>query len=95
QRPDIGTGALIEHFAGRDEYAALQKLATQSLPGDETTFQTEFTDVVTQLDQLTLRQRLDELQAKQREGGLDEADKVELRALLLSRFAKPGVAADS
>ncbi|MGH8077886.1 MAG: DNA primase, partial [Lysobacter sp.] len=50
QRPDIGTGALIEHFAGRDEYAALQKLATQSLPGDETTFQTEFADVVTQLD---------------------------------------------
>jgi DNA primase len=87
QRPDIGTGALIEHFAGRDEHAALQKLATQSLPGDEATFRTEFSDVVTQLDRLTLQQRLDELQAKQREGGLDDDDKVELRALLLSRFS--------
>ncbi len=86
QRPDISTGSLIEHFQGRDEYAALQKLATQSLPGDDTTLRTEFSDVVIQLDQMTLRQRLDELQAKQREGGLDDADKGELRALLQSRF---------
>ncbi|MFD0740312.1 DNA primase [Lysobacter koreensis] len=87
QRPDIGTGALVEHFAGRDEHAALQKLALQSLPGDESTLRAEFTDVITQLDRLTLQQRLDELQAKQREGGLDDDDKHELRALLQSRFA--------
>ncbi len=87
QRPDIGTGALVEHFAGRDEHAALQKLAMQSMPGDESTLLAEFTDAVTQLDRLTLQQRLDELQAKQRESGLDDADKGELRALLLSRFA--------
>lgn len=87
QRPDIGTGSLVEHFAGRDEHAALQKLAMQSMPGEETTRRTEFADVVGQLDRLTLQQRLDELQAKQRESGLDDADKGELRALLLSRFA--------
>ncbi|MHB8912633.1 MAG: DNA primase [Lysobacter sp.] len=87
QRPDIGTGSLIEHFAGRDEHAALQKLAMQSMPGEETTRRTEFADVVGQLDRLTLQQRLDELQAKQRESGLDDVDKGELRALLLSRFA--------
>ena len=87
QRPDIGTGALVEHFAGRDEHASLQKLAMQSMPGDASTLLAEFTDAVTQLDRLTLQQRLDELQAKQRDGGLDDTDKGELRALLLSRFA--------
>lgn len=87
QRPDIGTGALIEHFAGREEHAALQKLASLSLPGDETTLSSEFIDAVTQLERQTLQQRLDELQAKQRESGLDDTDKVELRALLQSRFA--------
>ena len=35
QRPDISTGSLIAHFEGRDEYAALQKLASQSLPGED------------------------------------------------------------
>ena len=87
QRPDISTGSLIAHFEGRDEYAALQKLASQSLPGEDVTLRAEFTDAVAQLDRLTLQQRLDELQAKQRETGLDDADKGELRALLLSRFA--------
>ncbi|WJM85550.1 hypothetical protein QUF31_21715 [Dickeya chrysanthemi] len=35
QRPEISTGALLEHFAEREEQAALQKLAAQVLPGDE------------------------------------------------------------
>jgi DNA primase len=87
QRPDISTGSLVEHFSGRDEYAALQKLASQSRPGDESAWRSEFIDAVMQLERQTLQQRLDELQAKQRESGLDDADKVELRALLQSRFA--------
>src|SRR3546814_17097353 len=34
-RPDLSTGALLEHFAEREEADALQKLASQTLPGDE------------------------------------------------------------
>ncbi|MBW3551520.1 MAG: toprim domain-containing protein, partial [Proteobacteria bacterium] len=49
ERPDIGTGSLIEHFDGREEYAALQKLASQSLPGDEASWRHEFVDVAMQL----------------------------------------------
>ena len=45
----------------------------------------ELLDAVAQLEKQTLQQRLDELQAKQRETGLDEADKYELRALLQAR----------
>jgi DNA primase len=85
-RPDVGTGVLIEQFEGREEYPALQKLAAQSQPGDPMQWQQVFSDNVTQLERLTLQQRMDALQAKQREQGLDEADKVELRALLQTRL---------
>ncbi|MDQ3495259.1 MAG: DNA primase, partial [Pseudomonadota bacterium] len=85
-RPEIHTGALLEHFDGRQEASALQKLASQSLPGDEAHWREEFLDAMAQLDKQTLQQRVDELQAKQREGSLDDADKAELRQLLLARF---------
>jgi DNA primase len=87
ERPDINTGALLEHFGDRDEAAALQKLATQSLPGEAAAWREEFLDTMAQLEKQTLQQRLDELQAKQREGGLELRDKEELRALLANRFS--------
>ena len=87
ERPDINTGALLEHFGDRDEAAALQKLATQSLPGEAAAWREEFLDTMAQLEKQTLQQRLDELQAKQRDGGLELRDKEELRALLATRFS--------
>ncbi|SKA16662.1 DNA primase [Novilysobacter spongiicola] len=87
ERPDISTGSLIEHFSGREEQAALQKLAVSSLPGDEIHWRRELLDVIAQLDRQTLQQRIDELQAKQREAGLDDEDKTELRGLLMARLA--------
>jgi DNA primase len=85
QRPDISTGALLEHFAERQELAALQKLAAQALPGDEASWTQELHDAVVQLERQLLLQRLEELQAKQRAQGLDETDKYELRELLKAR----------
>jgi DNA primase len=84
-RPDIRTGGLLEHFGEREEAAALHKLATQTLPGEEAMWETEFLDVMAQLEKQTVQQRIDELQAKQRDVGLDEHDKDELRGLLFSR----------
>lgn len=84
-RPEISTGALLEHFEGREEASALQKLASQQLPGEESAWQREFLDTIAQLDKQTLRQRVDELQDKQRQSGLDEMDKAELRALLAGK----------
>ncbi|MGV8941972.1 MAG: DNA primase [Lysobacter sp.] len=85
-RPDIGTGSLIEHFADREEHAALQKLAAVTLPGDETTLREELLDTIAQLNRQTLQQRIDELLEKQRQSGLDDDDKDELRGLLNTRF---------
>jgi DNA primase len=87
-RPDITTGVLLEHFAERDEAAALQKLAMQDLPGDEDSWRQEILDAAVQLEKQMLQQRLDELQAKQRSMGLDETDKYELRTLLQARIGR-------
>jgi DNA primase len=78
----LTTGALLEHFADREEAPALQKLAVQTLPGDPQLWQREWRDALAQLDQQTLRQRLGELQALQSAGGLVDDDKQELLALM-------------
>ena len=82
-RPDISTGALLEHFVEREEGPALQKLASQTLPGDPATWRTEFLDNIAQLDRQTVQQRIEELQARM--GQLDAAEKQELRQLLSAR----------
>lgn len=89
ERPDITTGGVLEHFAEREEVAALQKLASQEMPGEEALWRDEFLDAMGQLEKQTLHQRIDELQAKQREVGLDDDDKAEMRALL-QRKMQPG-----
>ena len=75
---------LLEHFAERGESAALQKLAAQEFPGEETALHAEFLGAIGQLEKQVLQQRVDELQ--QRMSELDEAEKYELRALLQSRL---------
>ncbi|WP_269792682.1 DNA primase [Stenotrophomonas sp. Iso1] len=85
QRPDISTGALLEHFNEREEQTALHKLAAMDLPGDEASWAQELQDAINQLEKQLLQQRLDELQDKQRQQGLDDTDKYELRELLKAR----------
>ncbi|ODS61984.1 MULTISPECIES: DNA primase [unclassified Arenimonas] len=87
-RPGITTGAVLEHFAGREEEAALQKLALQAFPGDEAGWRAEIVDALAQLDRQVRAQRVEELQARIREAGsasLSEAEKTELRDLLTAK----------
>jgi DNA primase len=72
-RPDITTGGVLEHFADREEVAALQKLASQDMPGEEALWQNEFADAMAQLERQALQQRADELQTKWREIGKPSA----------------------
>ena len=88
ERPEISTGALLEHFGEREEAGSLQKLAVLNLPGEEDALRAEFIDAITQLERQVLQQRLDELQQQQRDGGLTDADKQELRELLQARLAR-------
>jgi DNA primase len=82
ERPQLTAGALLEHMAGREEEHALQKLALQSLPGDATTWRVEWRDLLAQLNQQTLAQRVEELKARQSESGLSDEEKDELRELM-------------
>jgi DNA primase len=84
-RPGIGTGAILEHFAGREEEAALQKLALVELPGDGSAWAEEFLDTLQQLDRQTRQQRIDELNDKLKAGALSQHESVELRELLGAR----------
>ncbi|MGH8031150.1 MAG: DNA primase, partial [Luteimonas sp.] len=81
-RPGISTGAVLEHFSGREEETALQKLALAELPGDGSFWATEFLDALAQLDKQTRLQRIEELQQKPQRS---EHENEELRELLRSR----------
>ncbi len=81
QRPDITTGALLEHFAQRSEAKALQKLAVMEFPFGEDERKAEFLDALQQLDRQTNQQRIEELQKKHSEQGLSAQEKNELTEL--------------
>lgn len=94
-RPQIGTAAVLEHFEGREERAALDKLALLDLGIAPERWSVEFSDCLRQLDRQTRQQRLDELNARAAEvgfGGLDDAEKTEWRELqqLLRGGARSG-----
>jgi DNA primase len=80
ERTEISTAGILEAFAEREELRALQKLAVLELPGTDEELRTAFLGGLTQLDQQTKQQRLDELQARLVE--LNDAEKQELRHLL-------------
>ena len=82
---NLTTGALLEHFAERDDVKALQKLAVAEFPGGEDEARNEFVDAIAQLERQTTRQRRDDLTRKSAEGMLDDDEKQELRRLAADR----------
>jgi DNA primase len=91
-RPGINPAMLIEHFAERPEYPALQKLMATTVVGEPETQRMEFFDALLRMEQQIVDQRRDELVAKNREGKLDSAEKAELRELLAARAPSPTAA---
>ena len=89
-RPDITTGALIEHFEGREEHAALQKLAAEVVPGDVEMWRTTFMDAIDQLERFRLRQRIEVLQERVRDGGFSALTAEEKAELLQLQAATRG-----
>jgi DNA primase len=84
ERPRIQTGAVLEHFEGREERAALDRLAMQDLGIPPERWPVEFADCLRQLDRQTRQQRLDELNERAEAvgfSGLGEAEKAEWREL--------------
>ena len=84
-RPGINPAMLVEHFAGRPEYPALQKLVAATVVGEPDMQRIEFHDALLRMEQQAVALRRTALQAKMREGTLDDAEKGELRELLAAR----------
>jgi DNA primase len=84
-RPDISTGAVLEHFSERSEAAALRKLAVEDIPGDAEMTSAIFLETLGKLNRQTEHQRRDELQKKTTESSLSADEMHELRALLNNR----------
>jgi len=89
QRPEITTGALLEHFSDREEAVALQKLATQTLPGEEALWRDEFADLMAQLQKQVAQQRIDELQETLRNSGFAALSVDEKNELLELQGLRP------
>ena len=86
ERPEISTGALLEHFADRDEASALQKLAASPFIGDEDVLPRYFLGTLYQLELQAVEQRRADLAGKLREfgpSGLDEGERAEMAQLLV------------
>jgi len=84
-RPGINSAMLVERFAERPEYSSLQKLMAATPVGEPEAQGTEFFDALRRMEDQAITQRRDALTAKSREGGLDSAEKAELRELLAAR----------
>jgi len=83
-RPDIGTGTILEHFSEREEGVALNKLATTDILMPPESWSHEFVGALKALDIETLRQREAELNQRQAQSGLASLtaeERNELRSL--------------
>ncbi|HKR76634.1 MAG TPA: DNA primase [Rhodanobacter sp.] len=92
-RPGINPATLVEHFAERPEYPALQKLMAAAVVGEPEAQRTEFMDALQRMDEQAVALRRETLHAKMRSGPLDNAEKAELRELLAARV-RPVAAPD-
>jgi DNA primase len=88
-RPGINPVVLVENFAERPEYSALQKLMAATVVGEPEIQRIEFFDALQRMEQQAIEQRREWLIARSREGALDSAEKAELRELLAARVQPP------
>jgi DNA primase len=79
-RPGINSAMLVEHFAERDEYPALQKLMAAVAVGEPDRQAREFLDAIARLEHQASLTRKRDLESRRSE--LTDAEKDELRALL-------------
>jgi len=84
-RPGINPATLVEHFAERPEYPALQKLMAAAVVGEPEAQRTEFMEALVRMDEQAVALRREALHAKMRSGPLADAEKAELRELLAAR----------
>ncbi len=79
--PNWSTGAVVEHFRGREAGAHLAKLAGGEPPALSEGLEQEFRDCIQRLARMRDEQRFDQLTRKAREAALSPEEKEEYRRL--------------
>lgn len=85
QRPNINTGAFLEHWRGQKEESFVAKLSTEQLTVPETGIDNEFLGTIRQLTILAIDEEINHLLAKAAQGNLSEEEKRELAAWILKK----------
>lgn len=85
-RPDILTAGLLEAFENDPDHGALQKLAMADLPGDEISWQEEFSVAISQLNSQARLKRISELNQLSAQRGLSDDEKQELAAYVREKW---------
>ena len=86
-RPDLNTGALLEHWRDRDESRHLEKLAQWNPLADELDLAAEFRGHIDRIQQLLREHRINVLLDTERARLLNGDEKQELKLLLQARTA--------
>ena len=90
QHPHLCTGSILEHWRDRPEQQHLAKLVTLPLELPEEGFAEEFCGAVQRLKEQRTRQRTEKLLFKDRETGLTDSEKIELKQLLVTHHPNTG-----
>lgn len=85
QQPELNTGAILEHWRGRDEARHLHKLAQWEPLSGSMDLATELHGIIEQIKQQLTDIRINYLSSKERESHLDSAEKQEYVELLAKR----------
>ncbi|MEW6332581.1 MAG: hypothetical protein AB1560_14080, partial [Pseudomonadota bacterium] len=78
----LNTASIIENFSDSEHKQNLAKLAFWQHPALEQELETEFSGVMSRLEEASARQKTERLLQKKQAGGLNQAEKDELARLL-------------
>jgi DNA primase len=87
QQPQLSTGALLEHWRGREESQFLYKLAHWAPPLDDFELQADLQGHINEIQRQYIEKRIDFLDTEQRHRQLSSAEKREYGELLVQSHA--------
>ncbi|NNG11767.1 MAG: DNA primase [Halobacteria archaeon] len=89
RRPGLNTGAILEHWRGREEARHLNKLAHWKPLAENLDLAAELGGLLEQIAQQATARRIDQLLDNEHQRPLDDDEKQELKNLLLARGPGP------
>ena len=90
RQPGLNTGAILEHWRGRDEARHLEKLAHWNPLAEDLDLAAELNGLLGQISRQVTERRISQLLENEQQKTLDDKEKQELKELLQARGSVPG-----